>query len=87
MRTILDPGGSSGGAYTLDSETVVVVVVHGRLELTVDGRELLLDVGDCHTFSARSAHAWCNPADGMGEVLWSIAPPIPHDARRPAADG
>lgn len=92
MRTVLDPGGSSGGAraghpgsrtYTLASETVFVVVIRGRLELAGDGRELLLEVGDCHTFSARSPHAWRNPSGSESEVLWSIAPPIPQDARHP----
>ena len=81
MRTVLEPGGGSGGAYTLDSETVFVVVVRGRLRLTVDGEESLLAAGDCHTFSARSAHAWDNPAADEAEVLWSIAPPIPRSSR------
>jgi transcriptional regulator with XRE-family HTH domain len=79
MRTVLQPGGGSGGAYTLESETVFVVVVRGSLRLTVDGEEALLEAGDCHTFSARSAHAWDNPAADEAEVLWSIAPPIPHE--------
>ncbi|MFE6145262.1 helix-turn-helix domain-containing protein [Streptomyces sp. NPDC056442] len=79
MRTILDPGGGSGGAYTLDSETVFVVVVRGSLRLAVDGQEILLEAGDSHTFSARSAHAWDNPAADEAEVLWSIAPPIPRE--------
>ena len=78
MRTILQPGGGSGGAYTLDSETVFVVVIRGSIQLSVDGQELLLEPGDCHTFSARSPHTWRNPAPGESEVLWSIAPPIPH---------
>jgi transcriptional regulator with XRE-family HTH domain len=88
MRTVLEPGGGSGGAYTLESETVFVVVVRGSLHLAVDGREFLLEAGDCHTFSARSAHAWDNPAPHESEVLWSIAPPIPRDDLRlhPAPD-
>ncbi|MCF2129496.1 XRE family transcriptional regulator [Strepomyces sp. STD 3.1] len=79
MRTVLDPGGGSGGAYTLDSETVFVVVVRGSLHLAVDGQDIQLEAGDSHTFSARSAHAWDNPAAVEAEVLWSIAPPIPRE--------
>ncbi|MFD8952490.1 helix-turn-helix domain-containing protein [Streptomyces xanthophaeus] len=79
MRTVLEPGGGSGGAYTLDSETVFVVVVRGSLHLAVDGQEILLEAGDSHTFPARSAHAWDNPAADEAEVLWSIAPPIPRE--------
>lgn len=77
MRTVLQPGGGSGGAYTLDSETIVVVVVRGRLRLAIDGQELLLGTGDCYTFSAKSAHAWENADAGESEVIWSIAPPLP----------
>ncbi|MEV6678984.1 XRE family transcriptional regulator [Streptomyces erythrochromogenes] len=79
MRTVLEPGGGSGGAYTLDSETVFVIVVRGSLHLAVDGQDILLEAGDSHTFSARSAHAWDNPASAESEVLWSIAPPIPRE--------
>ncbi|MHA3023344.1 helix-turn-helix domain-containing protein [Mycobacterium sp. BMJ-28] len=77
MRTILAPGGGSGGAYTLDSKTIVVVVVRGTLRLAVDGQDLLLRTGDCYTFSAQSAHAWENADPGESEVIWSIAPPLP----------
>ncbi len=36
MRSVLKPGGGTGGAYTLDSETIFVFVVRGCLRL--DGR-------------------------------------------------
>ncbi|MFF0226895.1 helix-turn-helix domain-containing protein [Streptomyces sp. NPDC004629] len=82
MRTVLDPGGGSGGAYRLDSETIFVVVVRGSLRLVVDGQEMLLRTGDSQTFPARSAHAWDNPGAEESEVLWSIAPPLPQDGLR-----
>ena len=71
------PGGGTGGAYTLDSETIFVFVVRGCLRLTVDGNESLLKTGDSYTFSARTAHSWDNPGAEESEVLWSIVPPIP----------
>ncbi|MDX1874174.1 XRE family transcriptional regulator [Mycolicibacterium sp. 120266] len=77
MRTVLQPGGGSGGAYTLDSKTIVAVVVRGRLRLTVDGQDMTLGAGDCYTFSAQSPHAWENADSGESEVIWSIAPPLP----------
>lgn len=77
MRTVLEPGGGSGGAYTLDSKTIVAVVIRGRLRLVVDGQDLLLAAGDCYTFAAQSPHAWENADPGESEVIWSIAPPIP----------
>ncbi len=77
MRSVLQPGGGTGGAYTLDSETVFVFVLRGSLRLTVDGQQCLLEAGDCYTFSPRAAHSWENPGTEESEVLWSIVPPIP----------
>ncbi len=77
MRTVMQPGGGSDGAYTLDAETIFVIVLVGRLELDVDGERLTLDTGDTTTFPARSRHNWRNPLDTETEVLWVIAPPLP----------
>ncbi|WP_328350240.1 cupin domain-containing protein [Mycobacterium sp. NBC_00419] len=80
MRSVLQPGGSTGGAYTLDSETIFVFVVRGCLRLLVDGQESVLEAGDSYTFSARAVHSWDNPGHEESEVLWSIVPPIPRAA-------
>jgi len=80
MRTVLHPGGGTGGAYTLESETVFVFVLRGCLRLTVDGQESVLKSGDCYTFSAKAAHSWDNPGPEISEVLWTITPPIPRNS-------
>ncbi|MET9662022.1 XRE family transcriptional regulator [Streptomyces sp. NPDC006510] len=77
MRTILRPGGGSGGAYSLEAETVFAYLVRGTLRLSVDGEPRFLEAGDSTTFSARAAHAWDNPGEEEAEVLWSIAPALP----------
>ena len=77
MQTILEPGGGSGGAYTLAAETVFVIVLRGELALTVDGQPRALAERDSTTFSARLPHSWHNPGDVVTEVLWVIAPPLP----------
>lgn len=77
MRTVLSPGGGSGGAYTLEAETVFAYMVRGSLELTVDGTVRHLGAGDSTTFSARLEHGWTNPGEIEAEVLWSIAPALP----------
>jgi quercetin dioxygenase-like cupin family protein len=92
MQTTLRPGGGSGGAYTLAAETVFVIVLRGRLRLTVDGQPRLLDERDSTTFSARLPHSWDNPGDTEAEVLWVIAPALPsgddeHDLRDHSAAG
>lgn len=76
MRTIAFPGGGSGGAYTLDTETVFVFVVRGTLQIAVDGEKHELHAGDSMTFSAHCAHEWGNPTDEESEYLWALAPPL-----------
>ena len=44
MRTRMQPGGGSDGAYTLDAESIFVIVLVGQLELDVDGERLTLDI-------------------------------------------
>ena len=80
MRSVLSPGGGTGGAYALESETIFVFVLRGCLRLTVDGQESVLKSGDCYTFSAKAVHSWDNPGEGESEVLWSIVPPIPRNS-------
>ncbi|MYW04994.1 helix-turn-helix domain-containing protein [Streptomyces sp. SID3343] len=77
MRTVLSPGGGSGGVYALEAETVFAYLVRGSLELTVDGTVRHLGAGDSTTFSARLEHGWINPGEREAEVLWSIAPALP----------
>lgn len=77
MRTRMRPGGGSDGAYTLNAETIFVIVLEGQLHLEVDGKVMVLDRGDATTFSARKPHNWSNPLTTDSEVLWVIAPPLP----------
>jgi transcriptional regulator with XRE-family HTH domain len=79
MRSRMRPGGGSDGAYTLDAETIFVIVQSGQLELEVDGTTMILGPGDATTFSPRQPHNWRNPLSTDSEVLWVIAPPLAHD--------
>jgi transcriptional regulator with XRE-family HTH domain len=76
MRTVMKPGGGSGGAYSLRATTIFVIVLRGALELTVDGELRSLGVGDSTTFPATAMHDWRNSASEEAEVLWVIAPPL-----------
>jgi quercetin dioxygenase-like cupin family protein len=78
MRTVLQPGGGTGGAYSLDSETVFVFVIRGDLRLVVDGQESNLGAGDGFTFPAGAVHSWDNPGLEESEILWFIVPPLPN---------
>jgi len=77
MRTTMQPGGGSAGAYTLDAESIFVVVLQGQLSLDVGGDERILETGDSTTFSARTPHNWHNPLQSESQVLWVISPPLP----------
>lgn len=77
MRTTMEPGGGSDGAYTLDAESIFVVVLQGSLTLEVGGEVRTLDFGDSTTFSARTPHNWFNPLDVESQVMWVISPPLP----------
>lgn len=77
MRTTMQPGGGSDGAYTLDAESIFVVVLQGQLSLEVGGEVRILETGDSTTFSARSPHNWFNPLSTESQVIWVISPPLP----------
>jgi len=77
MRSDLQPGGGSQGAYTLDADSIFVLVLYGRLSLEVSGKLIILDAGDSTTFSAREEHNWHNPLNVESQVLWVIAPALP----------
>jgi transcriptional regulator with XRE-family HTH domain len=87
MRTVLRPGGGSGGAYALDAVTIFAFVLRGRLDLIVDSVPRPLGAGESTTFSARLLHEWWNPGDSETEVLWVIAPPLPRDVLPVALHG
>ena len=77
MRTVVQPGGGSGGTYRLDSEAVFAYVLRGALEITVDGDDRLVRAGESTTYPARSEHGWRNAGDTETEVLFVFAPPLP----------
>ncbi len=78
MRTELLPGGGSGGAYRLDTETVFALVLAGSLTIVVDGEQRSLTRGESTCYPARSLHEWSNPSSTEpAEVLWVFAPPLP----------
>jgi transcriptional regulator with XRE-family HTH domain len=79
IRSVVQPGGGSGGAYRTEADTILVLVVRGRIELTVDGDVRNLNTGQTTTFAASAMHEWRNPATDVAEVIWVVTPPIPRD--------
>ena len=81
MRTLIAPGGGSGGSYRLDTDAVFAFVLRGTLEVTVDGSTRVLHTGESTTYPARADHAWGNPTAAETEVLFVFAPPLPGRGR------
>jgi len=69
------PGASSGEAPYTHAGEEGGVVIRGRLELWVDGKVFLLEVGDSFGFPSTKPHRYRNPGPDETEVIWAITPP------------
>lgn len=76
IHSSIEPGGGTGDEpYTHDSDEECVIVLSGRLEVTVAGEAHLLEQGDSLTFESRLPHSNVNPGPERAEVMWVITPP------------
>lgn len=76
VKIVLSPGADAGGeAYTSSAGTEFIHVLHGKLELELDGERHVLHTGDSITFCGRTAHTYRN-ASGRErcETLLVVAP-------------
>lgn len=71
----LAPGASSGEEPYSHAGEEAGVVVRGRLELWVDGRNVLLETGDSFGFESTRPHRYRNPGSDETEIVWAITPP------------
>ncbi len=76
IRSRLLPAAHGGAQlYALDCEVEFVVVLDGRLVVTLGEAEIELGPGDALTFSGHEPHTWRNGSDGdPADVLWVLAP-------------
>ena len=77
MRSQVQAGGGSGGAYGLECDTVFCYLLSGQLTVWVGPERRDLQAGQSTTYPGRADHAWENPGPGAAEVLWVFAPPLP----------
>jgi transcriptional regulator with XRE-family HTH domain len=77
MRAVVEPGGGSGGEYTLETDTVFVFVLRGSLLLTIDGADRLLRPGQSTTYPGRVPRSYRNAGPEETELLWVLCPPLP----------
>lgn len=90
MQAILseiEPGGGSGDeVYSLPADVEFVFVVSGRLAVTLQDEELVLEPGDALTFAPHVPHAFRSATeDSTTKVLWVLSPALTttSDPRRP----
>lgn len=75
LRSTILAGSDSGPAYHHDADEECVVVLEGRLEVTVDGHAHDLAPGDALTFKSLRPHSWRNTGDEVVVAIWVITPP------------
>jgi transcriptional regulator with XRE-family HTH domain len=75
LRSTILPGSDSGPAYHHDADEECVVVLEGRLDVTVEDQVHQLAPGDALTFRSLRPHSWRNAGDQVVVALWVITPP------------
>ncbi|MFJ6409449.1 helix-turn-helix domain-containing protein [Streptomyces hydrogenans] len=84
FRSVIEPGGGTGGPYRLDTATIFAMGLSGSTRLVVGGETRMLSAGVSTSFSGRTLHQFDNPGTTVSEVLWVLSPPLPSGARGPA---
>lgn len=75
VETTFAPGASTGDRDRERRGEEAGVVLSGTLELSVDGRRLVLRAGDSFAFTRRGPHRCHNPGKVPAVVLWITTPP------------
>ena len=70
----IEVGGESAGPIQHAGEEVGYVL-HGRIELMVDGRRFALGPGDSFVFGSDLPHAYRNIGDEPASIFWVNTPP------------
>lgn len=75
----IEPGGGSGEEpYSLPADVEFVFVVAGRLAVTLNDEEIVLEQGDTLTFAPHAQHTFRSALDtGTTQVLWVFSPALP----------
>ncbi|MFF9675906.1 helix-turn-helix domain-containing protein [Streptomyces eurythermus] len=84
FRSVIEPGGGTGGPYRLDTATIFAMGLSGSTRLIVGGETRMLSEGASTSFSGQTLHQFDNPGTTVSEVLWVLSPPLPRAARGPA---
>jgi transcriptional regulator with XRE-family HTH domain len=75
LRSSFPPGASSGDTPYTHTGEEAGFIIHGKLELWVDGKSFVLEAGDSFGFPSALPHRYRNPGEEETEVIWAITPP------------
>jgi transcriptional regulator with XRE-family HTH domain len=75
METTFAPGSSTGDRDRERRGDEAGVVLRGTLQLSVEGRTLILKAGDSFAFKRKGPHCCHNPGRVPTVVLWVVTPP------------
>lgn len=68
------PGGTSGMKHMHHPGDELIVLVEGRLKVTIASEEHLLSAGDSLSFKSHLPHRWENVGEGDARVIWTLSP-------------
>ena len=75
MRSVIEPGGSTGPEpYTHGSDVEVALVLKGRIIVDLGDERYELRAGDALTFPGALPHTVTNPGRTAAEIVWSLTP-------------
>ena len=73
----LEPHGRAGDVPYTHAGEEAGLVLQGRLLLTVDGTDYLLNEGDSFRFASTTPHSFANPTPAVTRVMWVNVKPRP----------
>lgn len=76
FRSVIEPGGGTGGLYRLKSTTIFAMGLRGSTRLIVGGETRMLSAGVSTSFAGQTLHQFDNPGTTTSELLWVLSPPL-----------
>ena len=84
FRSVIEPGGGTGGPYQLSATSIFALGLRGTTRVIVAGETRVLSVGMSTSFSGHDLHQFDNVGTTVSEILWVLAPPLLRVTRDPS---
>ncbi len=67
-------GGTSGQKHMHHPGDELIVLIEGKLKVTIAGEEYSLSAGDSLSFKSHLPHRWDNVRDDDARIIWTLSP-------------